>query len=74
MHHAETYNVVVGHLARCPIYADLRQLELFRAGYMLIDLIDHSHAPRPLLKTTRQPHAATTRHLPSQIWSQALAA
>ncbi len=63
MHHAGPYDVVVGHLARCPIYADLRQLELFRAGYMLIDLIDHSHAPRPLLKTTRHQHAATTSQM-----------
>lgn len=58
MHHAGPYDVVVGHVARCPIYADLRQLELFRTHRMLIDITDGTHAPeRPLLKTTHRPQA-----------------
>jgi hypothetical protein len=58
MHHAGPYDVVVGHVARCPIYADLRQLKLFRARCMLIDLSDRARPRgRPLLKTTHHPHA-----------------
>ena len=62
MHHAGPYDVVVGHVARCPIYADLRQLELFRTDHMLIDVTDDTHAPRrPLLKTTHRTHAPQPR-------------
>jgi hypothetical protein len=58
MHHAGPYDVVVGHVARCPIYADLRQLELFRERCMIIDLSDHARLRgRPLLKTAHHPHA-----------------
>jgi hypothetical protein len=48
MHDAGPYDVVVGHVARCPIYADLRQLELFRTHRMVID-VEHERAPRRLL-------------------------
>jgi uncharacterized protein (DUF779 family) len=62
MHHAGPYEVVVGHVARCPIYVDLRQLKLFRGRYMRIDVNDRAHPPgRPLLKTTHHPHAGGDR-------------
>jgi hypothetical protein len=72
MHHAGPYDVVVGHVARCPIYADLRQLELFRTRYMLIDIIDRAHAPRrPLLKTTHHPHAQNRAETPANLVANA---
>ena len=71
IHHAGPYDVVVGHVARCPIYADLRQLDLFRTRYMLIDLIDHSHAPRPLLKTTHHPRAHNQAGRPANLAASA---
>jgi hypothetical protein len=59
MHNAGPYDVVVGHVARCPIYADLRQLELFRTDCMLID-VDYERARRrPLLNTNHHPHPIT---------------
>jgi hypothetical protein len=59
MHHAGPYDVVVGHVARCPIYADLRQLELFRGHCMFID-VDDAHNPRRLiLDTDHHPHPTT---------------
>jgi hypothetical protein len=59
MHHAGPYDVVVGHVARCPIYADLRQLELFRSHCMRIDVND-AHDPRRLvLNTHHHPHPVT---------------
>jgi len=58
MHRAGPYDVVVGHVARCPIYVDLRQLKLFRGRYMRIDVNDRAHPPgRPLLQTSHHPHA-----------------
>lgn len=55
MHHAGPYDVVVGHVARCPIYADLRQLELFRSHCMLIDVNDAHDRRRLILKTNHHP-------------------
>jgi hypothetical protein len=59
MHHAGPYDVVIGHVARCPIYADLRQLELFRSDCMRID-VNAAHDPRrPVLNTKHGPHPRT---------------
>jgi hypothetical protein len=60
MHHAGPFDVVVGHVARCPIYADLRQLDLFRNECMLIDVNDAREPRRPLLKTNHRPYPITT--------------
>ena len=57
LHHAGPYDVVVVPAARCPIYADLRPLELFRTSYMLIDVQDSTHpryarcSTRPITRT-----------------------
>jgi hypothetical protein len=59
MHHAGPYDVVVGHVARCPIYADLRQLELFRSDCMRIDVNDAHDPRRPVLNTHHGPHPIT---------------
>jgi hypothetical protein len=72
MHHAGPYDVVVGHVARCPIYADLRQLDLFRTRYMLIDVNDCAHPPgRPLLNTTHHPHAHNQAGRPARLVASA---
>lgn len=56
IHDVGPYDVVVGHLARCPIYADIRQLDMFRTHRMLIDVNDTERTPRrPLLKTVAVP-------------------
>ena len=72
MHDAGPYDVVVGHVARCPIYADLRQLDLFRTQYMLIDVNDCAHpAGRPLLMTTHHPQAHKQAGRPATLVASA---
>jgi hypothetical protein len=60
MHRVGPFDVVVGHVARCPIYADLRQLDLFRSECMLIDVNDVREPRRLLLKTNHRPRPITT--------------
>jgi hypothetical protein len=60
MHYVGPFDVVVGHVARCPIYADLRQLDLFRSECMLIDVNDAREPRRPILKTSHRPYPITT--------------
>ena len=38
------YAVIVGHIARCPIYADVRQLSCFGNTRVLLDIAE---VPRP---------------------------
>lgn len=45
------HDVVIGHVARCPIYADVRQLALHRDRRLLLDVPDRPRAGRrPLLR------------------------
>lgn len=45
------FDVIVGHIARCPIYADIRQLGLFAHRRAVIDVLD-TRLPRrrPVLR------------------------
>ncbi len=49
------FDVIVGHIARCPIYADVRQLALFAQRRAVIDVLD-SRLPRrrPVLRVRDQ--------------------
>jgi hypothetical protein len=60
MHYVGPFDVVVGHVARCPIYADVRQLDLFRSECMFIDVNDAREPRRPILKTNHRPYPITT--------------
>ena len=46
VHEPGPHEVIVGHVARCPIYADLRQLALFRQRRQVLDLPLPPRAPR----------------------------
>lgn len=43
------YDVILGHVARCPIHADLRQLALFRDRRVVLDAPERVISPRPPL-------------------------
>lgn len=50
------YEVIVGHVAGCPMYADLRQLALFRRRRVLIDLPEPAQGrQRPLFHLISAP-------------------
>lgn len=45
------FSVIIGHVARCPVYADVRQLALFRERQMMVDAPESTPAARrPLLR------------------------
>lgn len=45
------FSVIIGHVARCPVYADVRQLALFRERKMVVDAPDSMpSARRPMLR------------------------
>ena len=51
VHVPDEYSVIVGHVARCPVYADLRQLALFRERRMVVDAPEPARrAGRPILR------------------------
>jgi uncharacterized protein (DUF779 family) len=51
LHMPGGHDVVIGHVARCPIYADMRQLALYRDQRVLLDVPDQPRAGRrPLLR------------------------
>ena len=53
------FDVVVGHIARCPVYVDVRRLALFRNQRLVVDA-----APRPrLARTLRCGPAPSRPHL-----------
>jgi uncharacterized protein (DUF779 family) len=58
-HAAGPYDVIVGHVAGCPVYADVRQLSLFRERRAVLDaktrLPLFSAAGRPVLRLTSAP-------------------
>lgn len=49
LHDSGPYDVIIGHVAGCPIYADLRQLALFRDRRMVLDAPERVISPRPPL-------------------------
>lgn len=49
LHEGGPYDVIIGHVAGCPIYADLRQLALFRDRRMVLDAPERVISPRPPL-------------------------
>jgi hypothetical protein len=53
------YDVVIGHVTRCPIHADLRQLEYYGAEQVVLDA-GHRFGTRrrPLLRLHRLDHRA----------------
>ncbi|HZC69810.1 MAG TPA: hypothetical protein VE442_03860 [Jatrophihabitans sp.] len=63
------FDVVVGHVAGCPIYADMRRLSLFRDRRVLLDAEARSRTrPRPPLQATTipPPPPPGTYHEPSR--------
>jgi hypothetical protein len=40
VHDPGPHDVIMGHVARCPIYVDVRQLALFRERRVLVDACD----------------------------------
>jgi hypothetical protein len=50
-HSASPYDVIIGHVSGCPVYADVRQLTLFRDRRAVLDA-DHC---RPLFTSPRRP-------------------
>jgi hypothetical protein len=40
VHGPGPHDVILGHVARCPIYVDVRQLALFRERRVLVDACD----------------------------------
>lgn len=50
------FDVIVGHVARCPIYADVRQLGFYGDRSAVLDVHETRHAPWPVLRMRdRQP-------------------
>ena len=66
LHVPDAYSVIVGHVARCPIYVDLRQLHLFRDRSILLDV---PHPPRfgsrPVLQVRTGTSARVSRTRPA---------
>jgi hypothetical protein len=54
------YDVVVGHLARCPIYADLRQLGWFGSRRVVLDIAEPPRPGRRPLLRVRHADRATS--------------
>lgn len=50
-HSASPYDVIIGHVAGCPVYADVRQLTLFRDRRAVLD----ARARAPLFTAARRP-------------------
>lgn len=44
------FDVIVGHVARCPIYADVRQLAFYRDRSAVLDVHEPQHQGRPVLR------------------------
>lgn len=52
-------DVIVAHVAGSPVYADVRQLALFRDRCLVVDAPDRVRPPRlPMLRTAARPRAA----------------
>jgi uncharacterized protein (DUF779 family) len=50
-HSAGPYDVIIGHVAGCPVYADVRQLTLFRDRRAVLDALSRA----PLFTSPRRP-------------------
>lgn len=51
LHEPGGHDVVIGHVARCPIFADVRQLGLYRDRRLLLDVPEQPRTGRrPLLR------------------------
>jgi hypothetical protein len=45
------FDVIIGHIARCPVYADVRQLGFFADRHVVLDVAESmSWRERPLLR------------------------
>jgi len=65
MHQSGPCEVVIAHVARCPIYADLRQLALFRDHHAVVDVPDITRAPRqPVFRMIVSPPGTLPPHPP----------
>lgn len=52
-----TFDVIVGHVARCPIYADIRQLGFYNDRFAVLDVRDTDQRHRPILRVRPAPAA-----------------
>lgn len=46
MHQPGRHEVIIGHVARCPIYVDVRQLGAYRNRQLVMDIPDSTSPPR----------------------------
>lgn len=44
------FDVIMGHVARCPIYADIRQLNFYRDRSVVLDAHDTRFRTHPVLR------------------------
>jgi hypothetical protein len=59
------FAVIVGHIAGCPIYADVRQIAFYRDRRAVLDIPDGTVRERPVLRL-RLPHEVPVAHLSPQ--------
>src|SRR6266568_8958510 len=59
------FDVILGHVAGCPVYADVRQLGFFADRCAVLDLAESMRWPeRPLLQLRSAPRGDTARAAP----------
>ncbi len=59
------FDVILGHIAGCPVYADVRQLGSFANRHAVLDLAEPMRWPeRPLLQLRSAPRGDTARAAP----------
>jgi hypothetical protein len=59
------FDVILGHIAGCPVYADLRQLGSFADRHAVLDLAEPMRWPeRPLLQLRSAPWGDSARAAP----------
>jgi hypothetical protein len=59
------FDVIIGHISRCPVYADLRQLSLFADRRAVLDVAKSmSWRERPLLRLRSAPYGDSPRVAP----------
>jgi uncharacterized protein (DUF779 family) len=59
------FDVILGHVARCPVYADVRQLGAFADRHAVLDLAESMRSrERPLLRLRSAPCGDSDRAAP----------
>lgn len=58
------FDVIVGHVARCPIYADIRQLEFYARRRVALDVAERPADRIPLFSLRSLHHAVRSGAVP----------